>query len=114
MASITVCIPAYRSGKYLEKTLRSVQQQTHRELIVEIGLEPADDDGETRRICEAFLGDPRFSVVDNPEVLGWAQNIDSLLQRVETPYFTILPHDDAIHPEYLSRLVAAVTPAVDA
>ncbi len=101
---ISVCIPAYRSHDFIEKTLESVQRQAFKNFKVFIALEPTEDCERTILSCSPFLKDPRFSLSINPSVLGWAENVRSLLTRVETPFFTVLPHDDSWDSDYLSEL----------
>lgn len=101
--TVTVCIPAYRSEAFIGSTLQSVLAQTYRDFIVEVAIEPPAT--ETFIACEPFLRDDRFRISINPTVLGWAGNINHLLQRVATPYFLILSHDDLIAPDYIATLL---------
>ncbi|MEA2871857.1 MAG: hypothetical protein QOH67_1833 [Hyphomicrobiales bacterium] len=102
--NVTVCIPAYRSEAFIHDTLRSVLAQTYSDFVVEIAVEPPAE--ETLRACAPFLRDDRIRLSVNPRVLGWAENMKSLLRRVATPYFFILPHDDLIQPDYIATLLA--------
>lgn len=106
MTDVTVCIPAYRSERFIHKTLRSVQEQTFRDIAVHIAIEPAGE--EPLRACEPFLEDRRFTATVNPEVLGWDRNIRGLLAGVTTPFFQVLPHDDVLHPQYIEALVGVL------
>jgi len=102
--NVTVCIPAYRSEAFIHDTLRSVLAQTHSDFVVDIAVEPPAE--ETLSACAPFLRDDRVRLIVNPQVLGWAENMRSLLRRVATPYFFILPHDDILQPDYISTLLA--------
>jgi hypothetical protein len=101
--NVTVCIPAYRSEAFIQHTLRSVLAQTYSDFVVEIAVEPPAE--KVLSACGPFLGDNRIRTIVNPEVLGWAENIKSLLRRVATPYFLILPHDDLLQPDYIATLL---------
>jgi Glycosyl transferase family 2 len=101
--TVTICIPAYRSEAFIQDTLRSLFNQTYCDFIVEIAVEPPVE--AVRSACEPFLRDERLRIIDNPQVFGWAENIRSLLQRVTTRYFAILPHDDVLQPDYLATLI---------
>ncbi|ELS05104.1 glycosyl transferase [Xenococcus sp. PCC 7305] len=105
MADVTVCIPAYCSQQFIAQTLRSLQQQTYNNFHVKIAIEPTEYSELVWQACEPFLRDKRFEAQENHQVLGWSQNINSLLQKITTPYFAILPHDDIWHPEYLNILL---------
>jgi len=102
--NLTVCIPAYRSEAFIQNTLRSLLAQTYSDFVVEIAIEPPAE--ETLCACALFLQDSRVSTIVNPRILGWAGNIKSLLRRVATPYFMILPADDVLQPDYIATLLA--------
>lgn len=112
MDSITVCIPAYKSGLLLRRTLQSILRQTHQNFIVHIAVEPPHDD--TLAIIDQFLADKRFQVSINRQCLGWDGNIRNLLDQVQTPFFFILPHDDLVHPHYIELLFAELEKNADA
>lgn len=104
MPLVTVCIPAYRSGPKITATLNSVRHQSFHDFRCVVGFDPpvAND----MVYVEPFLSDPRFRCHENPERLGWDGNVSALMARVETPFFTVLLHDDLIHPAYLETLIA--------
>jgi hypothetical protein len=110
--TITVCIPAYHVGSFIEETLDSVLAQSFGDFVVEIAVEPPA--AEILRAVEPFLADSRFRTVENPARLGWDANIAAQLNRVQTPYFTVLPHDDKLHPEFFAKLLPAVEGRPDA
>jgi hypothetical protein len=101
--NVTVCIPAYRSEAFIHNTLRSVLTQTYADFVIEIAVEPPAE--EILSACRPFLRDDRVRIIVNPQVLGWAENMKSLLRRVATPYFLILPHDDLLLPDYITTLL---------
>jgi hypothetical protein len=113
VAEVTVCVPAYRAAEFLHHTLVAVQRQSFPRFVVEVGVE-AEEGDETERACAPFAGDPRFRVRRNAGTLGWDRNVASLLARVATPFFAILPHDDVWHPRYLEALMARLRPRPDA
>ncbi len=108
MSKITVCIPAYRSHDFIAKTLSSVQDQTFSDFDVRVAIEPTDDHQLTLDSIKPFLADARFKAAVNQSVLGWAENVGSLLTQVDSPLFVVLPHDDSWSADYLERLHAAI------
>jgi hypothetical protein len=100
---LTVCIPAYRSEAFLQNTLLSLLSQSYSNFCVEIAIEPPAE--AVLKACAPLLHDERVGIVINPEVLGWAENIKRLLNRVKTPYFMILFHDDLLVNDYISSLL---------
>jgi hypothetical protein len=105
--NVTVCIPAYRSEAFIHNTLRSVLAQTYSDVVIEIAIEPPAE--EILNACGHLLRDDRVRTRVNPEVLGWSENIKRLLQRVTTPYFIILFHDDLVLNDYIATLLAELT-----
>lgn len=112
VAKVSICIPAYQVGSHLGETLDSIMAQTYRDYRVEIAIDPPSR--ELLANIEPFLSDPRVHVVENPSRLGWDANTAALLARVNSPYFTILPHDDKLHPGFLAALVPIIEGRPDA
>jgi len=111
--TVTVCIPAYAAGAFLAETVRSVLAQTHRDLKVEVAVDPHPSDGsgepdDTLAALEPFLADQRIAIHRNPSRLGWDANIQAQLERVATSHFAILPHDDVWDPRYLDAFLEAL------
>jgi tetratricopeptide (TPR) repeat protein len=100
---VSICITAYKSGRMIEPTLRSVAAQTYPDFRVLISLDGPHE--ETEAICRAQR-DPRFSLIVQPDRLGWVSNTNALLDRVTTRFFFILPHDDLLHERYIEALRA--------
>jgi glycosyltransferase involved in cell wall biosynthesis len=112
MDTITVCVPAYKSGILLTRTLQSIARQTYNNFVVLIAVEPPSE--VTLPFIAPFLADKRFQVSVNPTRLGWDGNIRNLLEQVQTPVFFILPHDDLVHPRYIELLHAELEKNADA
>jgi glycosyl transferase family 2 len=113
MAQVTVCIPGYRCADFIRPTLASVAAQTFTDYRVLLGLEP-DEAAETVAAAGTYLADRRFAYYVNDRRLGWAGNVGALLERVHTPYFVILPHDDMWHPQFLADQLVLLSARYDA
>jgi hypothetical protein len=113
MALVTVCVPAYRSARFIGQTLASIKGQVLTDFEVLIAVEPPSA-AETVDACRPFGEDRRFRVYVNESTLGYAGNVASLIRRVRSPYFAILPHDDLWHPRYLAALVDRLADYPDA
>lgn len=104
---VTVLVPVYEGGAFVEETLRAICAQTHRRLAVLVSVDRSDDD--SLAVCRRFAAtDHRFRVVAQPTRLGWRGNTNWLLERIETELFCLVPHDDLPAPTYLERLFAAL------
>lgn len=105
--TVTICIPAYRSGHLIVDTVRSVLRQTCGDFSILVAIDPSDEDPSTstETLLRKHVDDGRVDIVVNEKRLGWAQNVDRLLGRVRSEYFAILPHDDLWSKTYLATLV---------
>jgi glycosyltransferase involved in cell wall biosynthesis len=103
---VTVCIPAYQSAHVIRETLDSVRDQTFKDFHVLISVDQSADD--TAAVCRSYEGDKRFKTFIQPSRLMWAGNVNFLLDRVTTPYFAILFHDDLWDKDYLRTLLGLI------
>jgi glycosyltransferase involved in cell wall biosynthesis len=102
---VTICIPAYMAEAFIERTLRCAREQTLRDIAVVVSVD-AGTDG-TVSICRRHADeDPRIAVHAHDERLGWAGNVNFLLEQVRSPYFFLYFHDDVLRPSYTARLLA--------
>jgi glycosyltransferase involved in cell wall biosynthesis len=95
-------VPVYEAEDFIAETLTAVEHQPHARLPVLVSVD-ASSDG-TAEVSRQFEHDRRFTVHVQPERLGWIANINVLLDRVETDFFFIMPHDDLIEPGYVKAL----------
>jgi|RhiMetdeSRZDD1v2_1073273.scaffolds.fasta_scaffold183303_2 glycosyltransferase involved in cell wall biosynthesis len=110
--AVTVCVPVFNAALFLAETLDSIAAQSFADIKVLISLDRGDDDSES--ICRRYLHDRRFELIVQRERLGWVGNVNALIERVDTPYFCITPHDDLPAPRYLAEVyaLAASDPAI--
>lgn len=100
---VTIGVPVYKGELFIEETLRSIQNQTYRNIEVIISLDGPQPTVE--QLCQPFLKDSRFRIVVQPERLGWVGNINWLMAQVETPYWYYNAQDDLVSPRYVETLV---------
>jgi hypothetical protein len=106
-ADVTLCIPAWQAEAFIDRTLACARAQTHAALRILVSIDRSDDG--TEAICRRHAAeDPRVDVVVQPHRLGWADNCNELLDRVDSDFFAFYFHDDAIAPDYVQRLRAAL------
>jgi glycosyltransferase involved in cell wall biosynthesis len=102
---VTVLIPSYQHGAYIQETIRSVLAQRHtnfRLLVVDDGS-PDDTVARAREIV-----DPRLEVRVNERNLGLGNSVLAALQTIDTPYVALLNSDDMFHPDRLTRCCKAL------
>lgn len=102
---VSVCIPAYRGGEVLGRTIDSVLGQTLRDFELIIIDDNSPDD--TVRVVESFR-DPRVRLLRNDSNLGPEGNWSRCLTEARGRYFKLLPQDDVLHPECLAMQVAVL------
>lgn len=112
-ADVTICIPAWNAEPFIDRTIRCAREQTHESIVIRISVDRCDD--ATASICEAHAReDARIEVFVQPERLGWAGNVNFLLERVRTEFFFLFFHDDLLRPTYTARLLHALRERPDA
>jgi len=98
----SVCMPVYRSERFIEEAIRSVLSQTYSdfELIVVDDASP-----DTTYEIASTISDPRLSVYRNDTNLGPEGNWNRALKMARGRYIKVLPGDDTIYPDCLRRQV---------
>lgn len=106
-ADVTVCIPAWQAAGFIDRTLACARAQTHASLRILVSVDLGDDDTAAR--CQRHAHeDDRIEVLVQPRRLGWADNTNAALARVETEFFCLYFHDDILRPDYVERLLRAL------
>lgn len=99
---ISVLIPVYNVEEVLERCLRSVAQQTYKNLQVILV-----DDGSTdasAQICQAYVqADPRFEL-HRQQHQGSSTARNTLLSKVQSGLVAFIDSDDWVEPRYLEVL----------
>lgn len=99
---VSVCIPTYRGAEYLAQAIDSVLAQTLTDFELVIVDDQSPDDTEA---IVARYTDPRIRYLRNPVNLGPEGNWNRCLSEARGTYFKLLPHDDLLHPDCLTRQV---------
>jgi glycosyltransferase involved in cell wall biosynthesis len=110
---VSVCIPAWQAEDFIGRTLTCAREQTHRRLRIIVSIDLSDDD--TQSVCEEHArGDDRIEVHVHRERLGWARNVNFLLDQVETDFAFLYFHDDLIESTFTERLLGSLHERPDA
>ncbi len=100
--TVVLGVPAYNEARFIERTLRSIQGQSHRDFIALISDNASTDD--TERICRTFAEhDPRFIHVRQPMNVGANDNFIFLRDASESPFFAWIGGHDTLHTDYVAR-----------
>lgn len=102
MTKVAVGLPIYNGEKYLDQALRTLVEQTHRDLEIIIS-DNASTDG-TQAICEAYAAvDDRIRYVRQPENIGAAANHNFVAEQATAPYFRWYAADDWLAPQCIEQ-----------
>lgn len=95
----SICIPNYNYANYLDKTMRSVLDQTYADFEILVSDNASTD--ASVQVIESF-GDPRIRVRINPCNVGFAGNLDRAAGMAEGDRLILLSSDDLIDREALA------------
>ncbi len=99
---VTVLIPAYQPDRSeFGECLASLRAQTHPRTVVCVSWDRGQEDPPPN-LPEL----PHLIWHTQPQRLGWMDNVNWLLGNVDTPYFTVLGHDDRLSPDFIAKTVA--------
>jgi len=99
---VSVAVPTYHGADFVGQAIESVLCQT----FTDFELLVVDNDSQdgTARIVESFA-DPRVRFFCNERNIGAQENWNRCLDLARGRYFKLLPHDDLIRQDCLSRQV---------
>ena len=103
MSPVDIIIPTYNRAAILQKTLESLQKNTHQDYRCWIA-----EDGETRETWEAvepFLEDRRFRYLGGRHLGIPAVSRNRAINMGTAPYIAFLDDDDLWLPEKLARQI---------
>lgn len=104
MSKYTFLLPAYKST-FLDKALRSIQEQIHVDFKVLISDDCSPEN--IHDICEPYLNDTRFSYRRNENNMGGKSLVSHwnlLVGLCDTEYFIMASDDDIYDKEFLERI----------
>src|SRR5688572_7400598 len=101
---VSVLVPAWNDGVYLDAALRSLEDQTWRDFEVVIADDGSTDD--TPEIAAAWASrDARFSLLRGESNRGMTENWNAALRAARGELLTKLDADDAASPDFLAVMV---------
>jgi len=101
---VSIGLPVYNGGNFLEDALNSILRQTYTDFEVIISDNASTD--RTEEISREFaMRDSRIRYVRNEENLGPARNYNNVFSLSEGEFFKWAAHDDTYAPEFLEKCV---------
>jgi glycosyltransferase involved in cell wall biosynthesis len=100
---ISVIVPIHKTEAYLEKCLRSVMEQTLREIEI-ICVDDASPDNSAAIVERLMREDGRIRLIRHDRNLGLGGARNTGIAAARAPYVTGVDSDDYILPEMMERL----------
>jgi glycosyltransferase involved in cell wall biosynthesis len=103
---VRIYVVTYRRPHLLERALRSLIGQSHKEWVAEI----LNDDPSDPSVAQLALklGDARIQVSQPSEHRGGTRNFNYAFRTVDEPFASILEDDNWWEPGFLSTMLAAL------
>jgi glycosyltransferase involved in cell wall biosynthesis len=107
MAKIDVVVPCHNYGRYLEQCVRSVLDQSLRDVRVLI-IDDASSDDSLQIAEELVHADQRVSIIAHRWNQGHIQTYNEGIDWLDSDYFLLLSADDMLVEGALARAVAVM------
>lgn len=105
MPRVVIGVPVLNGAHYLERCLRALVAQDHRDLGILISDNASSD--ATLEIASAFAAsDPRIQVVRQISTLSVMDHFRAVLEAADCRFFAWRAHDDWSDPDWVTRLSA--------
>ena len=94
---VSIIMPSYNCGKYVEETIRSVQEQTYRNWEI-IFVDDCSTDDTIRKVTEMQEKDSRIKLFGNQCNSGAAISRNKALREAQGRWVAFLDSDDIWEP----------------
>lgn len=101
---VSIIMPSYNCGKYVEETIRSVQAQTYQNWEI-IFMDDCSKDDTIRQVSVLREQDSRIKLYQNHGNLGAAVSRNNALREAKGRWIAFLDSDDIWEPEKLKRQI---------
>ena len=107
---VSVIIPVYNVSDYVERCVRSVMDQTYRDIECVIVDDCSPDDSITKceRMIEAYEGPISFSIVRHEKNKGVSAARNTGLKASTGDYVAYMDSDDAITEDFIEKLARPI------
>lgn len=101
---VSIIMPSYNCGEYVEDTIRSVQAQTYENWEI-VFVDDCSTDDTVKRVTELREKDSRIKLFHNKFNSGAAVSRNNALQEAKGRWIAFLDSDDLWEPEKLEKQV---------
>jgi glycosyltransferase involved in cell wall biosynthesis len=101
---VSIIMPAYKCGRFIEESIKSVQEQTYQnwELII---VDDCSGDGTIDLVLGYKKHDDRINIFQNASNSGAAVSRNTALQKAKGRWIAFLDSDDLWEPEKLEKQI---------
>ncbi len=93
MPLVTIGMPVYNGSDSIELAIKSILEQTYKNLEIIISDNNSEDD--TLKICKEYaMLDQRITILQNKQNVGATENYNILMKAASGKYFMLMAHDD--------------------
>ncbi len=107
MIKISVIIPVYNAEKYLARCLKSVINQTFKDIEI-ICINDVSSDNSAEILNEYSKKDERIKVINNSENMGAALSRNAGIDAAKGEYIYFIDADDYIDEKYLEGMFSVI------
>ena len=104
--SISILLPVFQAHAFICETLDSLANQVCRDFQILISIDKSNDG--TEHVTKKWYQEHKnikAKIFNHKDRLGWVQNINFLLDKCNTKYFMVMPHDDTLHEFYIQKMI---------
>lgn len=102
MKKVSVIVPSYNNGKYVDRCINSLINQDYGNIEIVFVNDGSTD--ETDHIVKKYVGNPQFIYIKQENSgVGAARNVG--LNNISGDYITFVDSDDAVDSKYVSKMI---------
>lgn len=101
---VSVLIPTYNSSKFVEETIKSITDQTYKNIEIVV-VDDASTDNTVEILQKLSKEDSRIKLFVNKENLGITENMNNGINKCNGKYIAILDGDDWAYPYRIEEQV---------
>ena len=102
---VSIIIPCWNSGKWVEKCFSSIRQQTYKDMEL-IVVDNASTD-RSKEIIRASFPDLKPKIIENPANFGFAKAMNQGITASKGEFIFALNMDVELEPNYITELMKA-------
>jgi glycosyltransferase involved in cell wall biosynthesis len=106
MPRVSVIIPSYNHGRFIDNCIGSIQGQSFSDWELVIVDDGSKDDSVAR--AKSYAADPRVRVYENEKNLGTYGTLQRALELSTGELIAVMNSDDVWHPQKLARQVQSL------